>query len=96
MQVDIKRSDVQVRFPGEEIIGATITDGRETLVLTVTKFDWMTFGTLRTADGCRSWAHNSVAAINLLILHARAAVTVRELLADLGDCDESLSLKAKR
>lgn len=95
MQVDIKRSDVQVRFPGEEIIGATITDGRETLVLTVTKLGWTTLGRLHTADGCRSWSHNSVAAINLLILHARDFVTVAELLEDLGDCDETRLLKAK-
>jgi len=96
MQVEIKRSDVQVRFPGEEIIGATFTDGTETLILSVVKLGWTTRGTLFTDDGLRSWSHNSVAAINLLILHAREFVTVRELLEDLGECDESRLLRAAK
>ena len=95
MQVDVKTSGRTVRWQGEEIIGATMTDGADTLVLSVMKIDWMTFGTLKTSDGLRSWAHNSVTAINLLILHARADVTVRQLLEDLGPCDESRALKAK-
>lgn len=95
MQIDIKYSDAPARFPGSNIVGATITDGRETLRLSVVKVNWMTLGTLRAADG-RTWAQNSVAALNLLILHARAAVTVAELLEDLGDCDETRIEKARQ
>lgn len=89
MQVDIQKSDVPVRWSGDEITGATITDGRESLTLSVVKVTWMTFGVLRTSDNCRSWTHNSVAAINLLISHAKVCETVQELLKDLGPCDES-------
>jgi len=95
MNVEFKRSGEAARCPGDEIRGATLTDGIETLVLTVSKVGQNTFGVLRTADGKQSWAHNSVAAINLLILHARDFVTVAELLEDLGDCDETRIAKAQ-
>lgn len=74
----------------------TISDGSATLELSIVKSGWNTFGTLTAADG-RTWQHNSVAAINLLILHAqRDFETVSELLEDLGPCDEALILAGKQ
>lgn len=84
MQLDITRNEAN------EVTGLTITDGTLTLTLTVTKLNWQTFGTLSDGRG-RSWAHNSVAAINLLILHAHDAADMAALLADLGPSDESLA-----
>jgi hypothetical protein len=82
MRVDIQRNEAG----GAALI--TIADeAGQVLSMAVRRTTAGTSGDLKSIDG-RTWNHNSNAEINLLILHARAFVTVPELLADLGPCDE--------
>ena len=64
-----------------------ITDGQNVLTMEVRRDRWGTCGDLKAADGS-TWGHASVAEINLLILHARAARSVAALIEELGECDE--------
>lgn len=65
-----------------------IADGNDALTMEIQRHRWGPHGYLKTADGNQTWWHASLGEINLLILHAERAVTVAELIEDLGECDE--------